>query len=534
MIAVSNGWKAAHGQTLLPEMFVKITYTATEPGLQQLAEISGNYAEADSDVGAVVSVEKEVGSKYSMLDYGSWGLDGSYDYRDSTYVDPLYVDRNYSSDDGSMSTYPTLTIEFDEIREVSIPGLTITWDDVFNGWATDFRVTAYNGSVAVARKTVTGNHSVVSAVWMDMVGYNRVTVEVLKWSHPYQRVRCSDIRMGIQTIYTKTDLMSYDHSQFVDLLSAELPKNTISFSLRNDDGRWNPDNPTGSEQYLLERQEIQVQYGMDVNGHIEWIKGGTFWLSEWSTPSNGMEATFTARDAVEFMVGIYTGPRIGTLYDVAVAALEQADLPVLDDGSPRYLVDMGLQNITTDFSGDDEYSIAEMLQMVAHAACCVFYQDRDGVIHIEPRSTRYSGYVIDKNVSYAHPEYTINKPLKAVSVAYGEETALVDVNSRGEVQTVDNPLIITEADALRVGGVAAELLKNRKVISGEFRADVRLDALDNIVVTSKYASNVIQITDIKYSTTGGAFKGAYTGRVVSVDLDSVQWYTNEIYVGEVD
>jgi hypothetical protein len=41
-----------------------------------------------------------------------------------------------------------------------------------------------------------------------------------------------------------------------------------------------------------------------------------------------------------------------------------------------------------------------------------------------------------------------------------------------------------------------------------------LEALDTVTVQSKYAENRVAITDIEYSTTGGAFKGKYSGRVV--------------------
>jgi hypothetical protein len=321
----------------------------------------------------------------------------------------------------------------------------------------------------------------------------------------------------------------------VDLLSATLPNSEVAFSLRNDDNRWNPDNPTGSEKYLLEQQEVKIRYGMDINGTPEWIKGGTFWLSEWSTPSNGLEASFTARDATSFMLSTYTGIRTGTLYEIAVAAFTEANLPIMDDGSLRYVLHESLQEIQTDFSENTQnYSIAQILQMVAHAGGCVFYQDRDGRIRIEPRSDVYSGYMIEPVICYAHPEYTINKPLRSVSVGYGKDLrATVEVDSKGEVQTIDNPLILTEEDAIRVGKKAKDILINRKVITGEFRADMRLDALDNIIVVSKYASNIIGITDVSYSTTGSAFKGTYTGRVVSVELNSIQHYVGEIYVGEV-
>lgn len=538
MIAVSNAWRAAQNKTLLPEMFVEITYTVTEPGLQEEAVASGNHPEAFSDVTQITSTLDKNGEAYAALDYGCWGLDGGFGYSDGNPDDPGYVDTRYSGADGSMvgSDYPTLTVDFATRHDVSIPGIIITWSDVFGGWATDFRVTAYNAAGVVAQTTIRGNTETTSMVWLEMVGYSQIKVEVLKWSHPYQRVRCTELKFGVENVYTKTDLLGYDHEQSADLLAAALPNNTITFKLRNDDNRWNPDNPTGFERYLMEQQEVSVRYGMDVAGTVEWIKGGTFWLSEWNTPANGMEAVFTARDAVGFMGAIYTGTRAGTLYDIAVAALLEADLPTLGDGSPRWVLDDGLKNFTTDFSGDDtEYAISEVLQMVAHAGCCVFYQDRDGIIHIEKWQKIYSGYMIEPKISYTHPEYTMNKPLKAVSVGYGGDKlrAVVDVASKGEVQTVDNPLILSEEDALRVGAAARDVLENRKTISGEFRADLRLDALENVVVVSKYASNIVALTDIKYSTTGGAFRGTYTGRVVSIPLEPEKWYSNEIYVGEV-
>jgi hypothetical protein len=362
--------------------------------------------------------------------------------------------------------------------------------------------------------------------------YSRIEIEVLKWSHPFQRVRCLEIVLGIERTYTKSDLLGYEHTESVDLLSAALPLSQITFRLRNDDNRWNPDNPTGYEKYLNEQQEVSVRYGMDVGDGVEWIDGGMFWVSEWNTPSNGMEAVFTARDAIEFMTDIYSGVRSGTLYDIAVSALRQADLPV----SSGYIVSDVLKKYTTDFTEDSsEYMISDILQMVAHIGGCVFYQDRKGIIHIEPRSEEHSEYTIGPDISYSHPEYTLNKPLKAVSVAYTEDNdrVSVEVSSRGSVQTVDNPLIVTREEAVRVGELARNILANRKVISGEFRSDLRLDVLDNITVESKYAKNIICLTDITYSTTGGSFRGKYTGRVVSVNMDPVKVYSNEIRSGEV-
>ena len=301
--------------------------------------------------------------------------------------------------------------------------------------------------------------------------------------------------------------------------------------MRNDKNQWNPDSPENFEKYLLEEQKVTLRYGMDVNGTVEWINGGVFWLSEWSTPSNGMEASFTARDAFTFMTDVYTGTLTGTLYDIAVAALNQTN----QISTLEYIVHDSLKSISTDLSSSNpEYTVAQVLQLVAHAGCCVLYQDREGVIHVEPRSDLYSGYMIEPDICYSHPEYEIGKPLRALSVAYGEDQkVVVSVANRGETQTIENPMIQTEEDARAVAEAARNILTNRKVISGDYRSDMRLDVLDNIIVVSKYASNIICVTDVTYSTTGGGIKGTYRGRVSDAKLNSVKRYSGEFYSNEI-
>lgn len=536
MIAVSNGWVNAHKETLLPEMFLEITCEATDPSLQRDANVSSNNEAYFSETDAVIYDIDKKQETIASLELGLWGLDGTFSYLDDDIGDAGYVSASVSlANNNTFSTTPTIEITFPTLRQVLIPGLTITWSEAYGEWATRFRVTVYNGDIQLNQRTVVDNQSITSTIWMDMVDYTRITIEILEWSHPNHRARCTDVFLGIKSVYYKEDLMGFDHTQSADLLSASLPKNEITFRLRNEDNRWNPDNPTGVEQYLLEQQEVRLRYGMTVDGQTEWIKGGTFWLSEWSTPHNGLEATFVARDAIEFMQETYTGPMTGTLYDIAVAAFEQADLPSLATGEQRWYVTGGmLEAYSVDLSEDPpEMTIAEALQMVAHAGNCVFYQDRDGVVRIEPWNTNYSGFMIDQHVSYSHPEYEFTKPVKSVSVAYGEDRAVVPVADRGEVQTVDNEFITTRPHALAVGERAREILESRKVISGDFRADVRLDALDPIIVTSKYATNIVAITDVSYSTTGGAFRGSYTGRVVSLALQTEDRYSDEFYVGEI-
>lgn len=516
MNTVSQGWKDAHDELLLPETFIKLTFGVTEPGLALEATTTATNEETFSEAKNTTNTLDKEPEKYATLEHNIWGLDGTFSYFDETPVDPGYTTTLLSGADGIFDLVPTITILFSSVRTALIPGITITWGTAFDEYATSFKITAYNGSAVVFQKEVTDNTSVVTQIFTALQGYDKIAVEVYEWSLPNRRCRVTEVFLGIREFYTKSELMNYEHTESADLLSATLPKSEIIFSLDNSTGRWNPSNPSGFEQYLIERQEVIVRYGMKVDGITEWIDGGTLWLSEWKTPANGIEATFTARDSLTFANDVYIGIRKGTLFDIATAAFEQMELPLLPDGSARFYVDESLKNQTTDFSGDDTgYTIAVVLQMIAHMGCCVLYQDRIGKVRMEPHNNTVTDYVINRFRSYSHPEISFSKPLKAVEVAFGEnQKETLVVASSGEVQTVANEFIKTAADAQKVAARTAEVLKGRQTISGEFRADPRLSALDVVAAENKYADNEVAITEIKYTTTGGAFKGTYTGRIV--------------------
>lgn len=526
MIPTSDAWKEAHLEAVVPEAFIEITYYITEPGLQSSASQSNNGVLFYAEPASILDTSNKAHPQYATLEQNMWGLDGTATlltdtapYGDTGYVSSMFVG----------STTPTIRISLPELHTQPIPGISITWSSKYGEYATRFRVTAYNGSTQIYTQEYE-NASVTTVCEFTLSDYTAIQIEVLEWCVPSHRARIERVFLGIATTYTKSDIFSYTHTQSGDLLSAELPKNSVSFALNNVDGKWNPDNLSGHTVYLAEQQQITVRYGLMLGNDIEWTNAGTFWISEWDTPTNGMEVRFVARDMIEFMSEKYTGIRSGTLYDIVVAALEQAAIPAQDNGALRYEVSDSLKQYSVDFSAEDStYTIAEIIQLCANAGCCVMFQDRDGVLHIEPLRKNASGYAIRKYVSYAHPEFTFSKPLRSVSVNDGLGIAVN--SSAGEIQTVSNALITDATMAERVAGWVRDTLKDRKAISGEYRADPTLDVFDKIAIESKYgANNAVYITEIEYSFSG-SFRGKYVGRVTSFDAE--KWYSGELISGEV-
>lgn len=504
MIAVSEAWKDIQTRFLLPETHIEIDCTVTEADVQESMTISGtDEAPISNTISAKYDTTKSV--KYATNELNMWSLDGTFTVAPDT---PPYADFGYIS---NLDSVGSITMNLPEVHASATSGLTINWGGRLDEYPTVFTITAKNGDEVVYESTVTDNTEQVSAVFAKIQNYDTITITVHAWSIPYRRVRIEKVTIGHVLTFYKKDIFNYTHEQTGHLNSGELPKNSITFTLDNSDGRWNPNNPTGMEQYLSERQRLRVRYGLDVNGSVEWIKAGTFYLSEWRVPNNGLEASFVARDIFEYLLNeTYDGGESGTLRNLIEDAFDSAGVP--DDF--LYELDSSLDGYSATIP-DGEHTCAEIVQMCANAAGCVIYQDRDGVLYIEPLSNVNSGAIIPLTLSYSHPEIELSKPLKNVDVSYGAEKPYsLFVGNNGETQTVSNPLISNQTQAEMIARWVRDTLTTRKTVSGEYRADPRLDVFDIVAVASKYGDlQNVALTSIKY-TFNGSFRGEYKGRLL--------------------
>lgn len=512
MQSTSQAWKDNQLKNVVSEAFVEVNLTVGDPDAQLDAATTVNGEEEFSHAAEISEETEKEPVKYLTGEKHIWILDGTMTTVPETgWGEQGYIGTALSGADGSFAegAIPTITVSFSKVFENTVPGVTVVWSEVYGEWADTVRITAWNGTTQVAQATVEGNTDITTVLALDMAGYDKITIEILKWCLPYRRARVKSLLLGVERTYAKGDLMGYDHSMFVDPLSASAPKSEITFQVSNLDGEYNPDNPEGFAKYMMERQELTARYGFRVNGSTEWIKAGTFYLSEWDTPQNGITATFTARDMLEFMGDAYTGPSTGTLYAIAEAALKQANLPTRADGSVRWSLDDSLKSVTAPAGADlSETSLMAVIQYCANAGCCVFYQDREGTLRVEPLGTGETDYEINRFNSYQNSELSLTKQLRAVNINNGQY--VLTVGQVGETQPVNNPLI-SDAQAPVVAAWVAGYLQNRRTLSGEFRADPRLDPLDRIKNTNQFSESVVLVTEFKL-TFNGAFRGSYEGR----------------------
>ena len=505
MITASDAWIAYNGRNVLPETFVELSYGVVDTEAQETA-IGDGTNEAIFSMADNVSIPV-VAPKIATLEKNLWVLDGTR----TVYYDELPDNIGYASQD---DTVARLTISFPMVRTNLLPGLTITWSSEYDEYATSFAVTVKNGATVIAEARVDDNDEPTSLVTLDIENYDTIVIDIFEWSLPDHRARVDMVTIGQGFTFTKQELVEFTHEQAGDLNCGILPKQSISFALNNVTGRWNPDNPQGMEKYLSERQPVKVRYGMRVDDDIEWINAGTYYLSEWSTPAQGMTANFVARDFFEYMLNEpYLGRETGTLRELIYDAFDSTFIP----SSVVYNLDPVLDEYTA--TVNKEHTAAEVVQLCANAAGCVIWQDRDEVVHIKPLSKISSGFIIPRKFASSHPEISLSKPLRSVMVTYGNNAShMITVSDTGEMQTVYNSMITTAEQANMVAEVVKDALASRKLVRGEFRADPRLDLYDIVTVESKYGDiHPVVLTELRYGYTG-AFWTQYSGRVLNSEV----------------
>ena len=387
MQAVSSAWRSNQNQILVDESFLEVTLELADPEALSGASATDNGSMFFSNTAQIVDGLSKNVATYAMLEQNQWILDQSRDVLGTSWGDMGFVSAALSSADLSFSIAPRVLVSFDQIHEPLIPGITIVWGRSYGEYAVDFTVTAYNGSTAIAHKVVTGNADVTSYVFIDIKNYDQIAVTVQKWQFPYRRARIESVLAGIAITYRKNNLISFSQEMIADPLSASLPKYSIAYDVDNVSGDFDPNNLTGLSPYLIERQRIEAQYGYKFDNTIEWIPAGTFFLSEWRSPQNGVTASFKARDTLEFMTaeyykGVYA-PSGVSLYSLALSVLTEANLPLKADGKVNWYLDDSLKTIYAT-APLPRASLAVCLQIIANAACCSLRFDRKGLLIIAP------------------------------------------------------------------------------------------------------------------------------------------------------
>lgn len=192
-----------------------------------------------------------------------------------------------------------------------------------------------------------------------------------------QRLRIQEIMFGKGFYFKDEQLISTARKNTVAHLSDKLPSKSFTFTIDNLNKKFASDDPHSFVHFLQEQQEVFFDYGRDLpDGSTYAIKGGKVYLKTWS--NDDQKATFNTVGYLDFMdTTYYKGhyePDGITLYDLAVEVFEDA-------GIENYHIDSFLKRVTTHNPLPVEKH-KNLLQLIANAAMCIFYEDRNGDLTI--------------------------------------------------------------------------------------------------------------------------------------------------------
>ncbi|MCA0754901.1 hypothetical protein KP806_07550 [Paenibacillus sp. N4] len=435
-------------------------------------------------------------------------LDGSFSFPDD--VTPAnngevgYISSAICNADGTFTTPQTITIVFG--GDHSSAGLTITFDQFNDEYATDYTVTAYTAADAVIDTvTVTGNNKALVVPLGQLLNYRKIVVSISKWNVGNRRARVMEIDFGIVEVYTDDSLISFNMIEEMDMTSGLLPSPEFRFTVDNSDRLFNILNPTGFYKYLQQRQQVIAELGVPVNGGwIEYIRLGNYLLWEWTSEEGSLTATFTARTNLDLMAN-YTYEQLTasskSLGALAVQVFGQC-------GIENYSIDPALNSITTN-SMAEKTDCRTLLQMIAIAGRCNLFVTRNNTITFKRVSFGTAADRVDFDNAYNEPKIELERVTKQVEVTYWSNlntsgistVTAVGIDLGDTIKLEKNTLINTSTVATDVANWIMAQKQFRAKYSMNWRGNPAHELADVIDIENSYGddtSGMITKTDLTY------------------------------------
>lgn len=385
-----------------------------------VTQLSGS---SDADFSRIASSVYEDGipqKVYATFEPGRMRLDGSQIIMPAQDPKPQgWVSRQLSGADGVYAEPPCVDIAFSKTHRVI--ALTFVFDRAAGDWPSDFLIEAWRGQTKILTEQAHPTDAeFVSANRIE--SFDRLRFTWRASSKPFRRARLQQILFGVGLILDGKRLQQVSQSAETDPLSRRLPTSKFSFSVLNFDGAYNPDDPSARWELMEQQSPIWLQWGQRIRkgltwgdmltqtwesletstwgqifrgGYTEIFDGGRYYLTSQPTVQ-GNTAKFEAHTILDRMKETFLKSvwQTQALYDMAQSVLLDAELPLLDNGVQPWKLWEGLKSISTQAYLPNT-SGANCLQLIANAACCVLFVDRDGYIRIEPAPQEVHDYALD-------------------------------------------------------------------------------------------------------------------------------------------
>lgn len=380
---------------------------------------------------------------YATVEKNFWLLDDSQplisekDYNKQK----MYISNAISDENGNFDAEnaPKLTFIAEDLTlKYSSIGLTFTFDDINNNYPKSITVNAYAVNADTLEEELVSSYTVDDIdnykylFEQPLNNYNKLEIIFNKTKNGNRRIRINDLVFGILKTYTSKDIIEAEFNEKVDPLSREISEKNFSFTIDNNDLKYNSENPTGINKYLQEKQIISVKMIEQINdnGATETIDFGTY-LLDGKPEINKREATFNAFGYNYFGYNnfykyTYTNSSV-SFKKLLELILEDMNLPLDAEGNKRYYIDDSLDTMMCNVPLPLE-SHKELIKLIAQACFCTVRETKDGYIRIEPNTNVTSNLRIDFNEQTEEPSSELTTKINEIQVKKYSATLEADAS----------------------------------------------------------------------------------------------------------
>lgn len=287
---------------------------------------------------------------------------------------------------------PILSVEF--TQDISCIGFTINFDEFSPyAFASHFKIATYDANWDTVSEGEFDNDSTVATVNLPSYKFRYVDFIFTDTWLPKSSVHVASIIFGIIQNFTADNISSASLIQEISLDMSALPANQFSFTFENLSKSYNIINPEGIYKFLQDEQKIEPTF--EVNG--EAVNGGKYVFLNSATSDNGLTATITAGDYVTALDGcMYSDTGTGTWnFQKAVEAVIASSGLNIETNIP-----VAIGNRLVYKAVPENTKCREALRMLAQAARCVLYFDRNNVL----TANMLSSYDIVDNITENNAE----------------------------------------------------------------------------------------------------------------------------------
>lgn len=325
---------------------------------------------ADQTLGNI----KTPSGRFVSLEPNLWLLDGSLRCVDAADENEAVGWWSYwlSQEDRAFLLAAQPTITYTLSAPASSIGFTLFFDADSGAPPAEVVTTVYSGDTVLATQTDVCGGSML-LVELPVENYDRVTFTFTKSSMPRRHVRLLGVVFGIVKVYTPDNLAKASITYGADPIADTFPSRQLKMTIDNSRKEYNMRNPDSIYAYLQDGQIIQAE--MLIGGVS--VDLGKFHFTKATAKDSGLTAELQANDRAYTLDGALYVP---DSHANEVLTLTQAVPYVLGSRSISVAYGDGVGARMVRLSPPEDSSIREVLRLLAQAARCAVWFDRDGVL----------------------------------------------------------------------------------------------------------------------------------------------------------